>query len=392
MTENRRHSAQAGEPAASLIEEKLKSRLDETYRSRWVFLSDNGIETGWPGVLDDVAEQVVRRLKPATVLDVGCGSGVLVKALRDRKVDAWGIDFSEEPLSQAVDGVRSYCQVVKPGFTLSESYDVILCVNAIEPIADNDSPVLRILTSATNHLLFAAVPTPAEATIRRKGRTTREWLDLFAVFGFAPDIGFDASFASAHAMLLHRAAPLPSAVLQLFAECIDRRYAAAQGRTETAQSSAGDSAELARYRERANILEEQLARECEHHETLRGVQAYLMQEVQTLREGIRHGSTIANSVDLETLAARLRAEMGRQEGPGDATPAEIWRLVQQQAELRAELSRLERRTNGIERSVQTLAGSVNNIVQSRIWTTLMTVGGLLLRATGRNGPTPGSIR
>lgn len=50
-------------------------------------------------------------LKPKTCLDVGCGTGGLVQALRKLGVDAYGIDVSEHAVAMADDSVRSFLKV-----------------------------------------------------------------------------------------------------------------------------------------------------------------------------------------------------------------------------------------------------------------------------------------
>ena len=42
-----------------------------------------------------VADNIVSRIAPHTVLDVGCAKGFLVEQLREKGVEAWGFDISE---------------------------------------------------------------------------------------------------------------------------------------------------------------------------------------------------------------------------------------------------------------------------------------------------------
>lgn len=53
-----------------------------------------------PGV--GCCDQFLRRLPPRDVLDVGCGVGYLVKALRERGVEAYGIDVASWAIEHAV--------------------------------------------------------------------------------------------------------------------------------------------------------------------------------------------------------------------------------------------------------------------------------------------------
>lgn len=400
-----RDPVQAGKNSASAVAEGSKSLCEEYYQTRWGPRRVDGTHAAWPAVMGRIAEELIIYLKPHRVLDAACGPGLLVKAFRERSVDAWGIDVSEQVIANAPADIRPYCRVAKPGDAMRERYDLIICINGTEQMSAGEAAFLRALTSATDNLLFASMPVPTDGPLRRKGRHTLEWLELFAGYGFAPNITYDASFASAHAMLLRRQPPVPRDVAHLFSECIDLRHAAAQVECGVNHRSTDDSdnpalpagttvaIELARYKERALILADQLAREREYLETLRSVHAYLVQEVQKLRELSHNGANAAASVDRDTLAARRRSEIPSHETSGGISQGEIWRVVQNQVELHTQINCLERRAAGIERSVQSLTGTVHGILQSRIWQALVSVGGVLLRVAGRGrGSIPKSGR
>src|SRR6476660_8383941 len=76
-----------------------RERLDESYFGEFYYQHDCGEpyernET-WSRFFGQVADAIVRELRPRTVLDVGCAMGFLVEELRIRGVEAWGIDVSE---------------------------------------------------------------------------------------------------------------------------------------------------------------------------------------------------------------------------------------------------------------------------------------------------------
>lgn len=54
------------------------------------------------------ADDIVRRYNPKSVLDFGCAKGYLVKALRDKGIEAWGYDVSEWAIEQAPDEIKEY--------------------------------------------------------------------------------------------------------------------------------------------------------------------------------------------------------------------------------------------------------------------------------------------
>src|SRR5438552_12783041 len=63
----------------------------------------------WMRFFGAVADRIVQDFAPRTVLDAGCAIGLLVEALRDRGVDAYGVDISDYAISQVREDVRLYC-------------------------------------------------------------------------------------------------------------------------------------------------------------------------------------------------------------------------------------------------------------------------------------------
>jgi hypothetical protein len=343
----------------------------QDYRERWGPGTEN---TPWPDLLEVVADDIVDRLNPRRVLEVSCGSGMLVRRLRSRGIDAWGLE-SEEMIREAPSDIRSFCRTPK-SVGADAPFDLMICLNALERIPDRDGTILRGLTASASRLLFSSIPPMAEAPVQGKAKPTLEWIGLLGGYGFAPNLSFDATFAAPHAMLLERGTRLASEVERIFSECIDRRYQAAF------EGGSHDGPEAcARYKERATILEGQLVREREYLETLRGTHAFLVQEVQQLRE-----RPAKLGADLPDLAAVVEAVRSQVYAAG--SPVATGQVLEEAAHLRAEIGRLERRTNGIERSVQSLTRVVDTLIHSRIWQSLVKGGGVILRLTGRGGSQP----
>ena len=65
----------------------------------------------WLQFFATIADRIVSDIRPCTVLDAGCAMGFLVEALRDRGVDAVGVDVSEYAISQVRPDMRSACWV-----------------------------------------------------------------------------------------------------------------------------------------------------------------------------------------------------------------------------------------------------------------------------------------
>ena len=65
----------------------------------------------WMEFFGSIADRVVAEIRPKNTLDVGCAKGFLVEALRDRGVEAFGIDISEFAISEVRPDIQRYCRV-----------------------------------------------------------------------------------------------------------------------------------------------------------------------------------------------------------------------------------------------------------------------------------------
>ena len=97
------------------------------------------------------------RLDPGDrVLEVGCGRGHLVKALRAQGVDAIGVDLNPQAAEHAVtDGVQQADATALP--FADACFDALVSVHAIEHIPDLDSALrqmVRVLRPAGSMVLI----------------------------------------------------------------------------------------------------------------------------------------------------------------------------------------------------------------------------------------------
>lgn len=76
------------------------------------------------GVFDEIAGEIVRTLKPQTVLDVGCGLGFLIDALWKRGVRAYGVDISEYAISEVPQDLKPFCFF---GQSIEEKFGHVSC-------------------------------------------------------------------------------------------------------------------------------------------------------------------------------------------------------------------------------------------------------------------------
>jgi glycosyltransferase involved in cell wall biosynthesis/SAM-dependent methyltransferase len=188
-------------------------------------------ETRWLDFFNHIADELVRSLKPRTVLDVGCAIGFLAEAFWRRGVRAYGIDVSEYAISQVPEDLKGFCAVKSVLEPLPENfpriYDLITCIEVLEHMSPDEGQVaVKNMASKTRCILFSSTPhddrgEPTHVNVR----PVIYWLQSFAEVGFYPDLRFDASFVSPQAFVLRKGRPKANDdILPFFADSINKKF------------------------------------------------------------------------------------------------------------------------------------------------------------------------
>lgn len=114
-------------------------KLKEFFESERYWRGDWGYTQGYQDfpIHEQVVELILSR-KPESVLDVGCAMGFIVKRLRERGIDAYGIDISHYAISRAPAEVKPYLQVA-PAHEIpfpDKRFDLIYCASVLEHIPE----------------------------------------------------------------------------------------------------------------------------------------------------------------------------------------------------------------------------------------------------------------
>jgi Methyltransferase domain len=156
-------------------------------------------------LFDGVADEIVRALAPRAVFDAGCGCGLLVEALWDRGVEAWGRDAAAGAIARVRRDVRPFCEIASVAEALPRSYDLVTCIEVLEHVPEDESVVaIRHFAAAAPRVLFSSPPNGLADPARVNVKPPIWWLRCFAAAGLSPSFTFNASFLFPWAVLFER--------------------------------------------------------------------------------------------------------------------------------------------------------------------------------------------
>jgi 2-polyprenyl-3-methyl-5-hydroxy-6-metoxy-1,4-benzoquinol methylase len=112
------------------------SFYDESYYQKKGYTVEKQYAT-----FSELAGHLKQRFGPKTALDVGCSIGVLVKALRDQGIEAYGVDYSEYALAHAPKEIKSYLRraaVDKERLPFKDgSFDMVTMLELLEHLQNH---------------------------------------------------------------------------------------------------------------------------------------------------------------------------------------------------------------------------------------------------------------
>jgi len=167
-------------------------------------------EEYWMQFFGVIAEKIIQDFHPKTVLDAGCAWGYLVAALRDRGVEAYGVDISEYAISQVREDIQDYCRVVnlRDGILPKEfpaKFDFVTNVEILEHLKEPDSlEALKNLCSYSDRILFSSSPDDITENTHYNVQQVEYWCRHFAHEGFFRVLEYSAEYLSPQAILLEK--------------------------------------------------------------------------------------------------------------------------------------------------------------------------------------------
>jgi len=281
----------------------------------------------WLGRAGAIADQMIRSLKPRTVLDAGCAMGLLVECLWDKGIEATGIDISAYAISKVRPDLQQQCKVGSIIEPLSGHYDVVTCIEVLEHLQEKDAKkALANLAAITETILFSSDPYDFIEPTHVNVRPLLYWLRAFAELHFLPDLTYDANFVAPHAMLFRKSSDSTTEredVLQAYTELIRHKIIVAN-QTNQCSSLTRQVEDLTAER---STLQSELQLRSGPIEKLRSrvsrELAALKEELRQTAESLRALSEFRAGQQAESVALKEKVEQ---------QDAQIATLMQQHAE------------------------------------------------------------
>jgi SAM-dependent methyltransferase len=159
----------------------------------------------WTRFFGGIADQLVGTIQPQRVLDAGCALGLLVEALRDRGVDAEGIDLSSYAIANVHPPIKPFCRHGSIADEFAARYDLIVSIEVLEHMpARAGEAAIGNFCRHTDDVLFSSSPFDHRETSHVNVQPPDYWAELFARHGFYRDVDYDASFVTPWAVRFRR--------------------------------------------------------------------------------------------------------------------------------------------------------------------------------------------
>lgn len=163
----------------------------------------------WVEFFGMIADRIVKDIHPQTVLDAGCAMGYLVAALRDRGVEAYGVDISEYAISKVREDVRPFCRVASltEAFPndLPQHYDLVVTIEVLEHLyAEDGQKAIANLCKHADTVLFSSTPDDFEERTHVNVQQREYWAKLFFEQGFTDDINYRPRYLTPYASLFRK--------------------------------------------------------------------------------------------------------------------------------------------------------------------------------------------
>lgn len=292
----------------------------------------------WAKGFEKIADQIISRFNPKVFLDVGCAFGYLVAALRDRGVEAYGIDVSKYAISKVRDDIKPYCAVSSVTEILPKDfpihYDLISMIEIVEHLHEEDGKnAIKNICKYSNNIIFSSSPDDEEEKTHFNVQPARYWVKLFYENGFFNDYNRKPFYISPQCLYFHKTEDIESVIndYELFFEelnknhknelnliCEDRRKAQIimDSQARDLESLRNDVNVIKEDREKAQIIMDNQAEYIKH----------LKKDIDIIAEDREKAQEIMDNQDI--LIRNLKEDIGSLEKEYDKVVKSIsWKIT-----------------------------------------------------------------
>lgn len=165
---------------------KLKSRL---LAHHWIYDSAyyrSTVEGPAARSAPTIAEQIVTALRPRAVLDVGCGTGALLAALRERGCEVYGLEYSDAALRYCrARGLEVSKFNLEKDIFEPRKFDVAVSMEVAEHLPQEAADrYVFLLTQAAPFVVFTAAPPGQGGIDHVNEQPPSYWIRKFQDRGF----------------------------------------------------------------------------------------------------------------------------------------------------------------------------------------------------------------
>ena len=348
----------------------------------------------WLTFFDNIADRIVKELEPKSVLDAGCAWGFLVEALRNRGVEAWGIDISEYAISNVHESIKDYCQVGSIVEPFDRRYDLIVNIEVLEHMQKAEAiKAIENFCLSSDRVLFSSTPFDYKEVTHINVQVPEYWSREFARHGFFRDLNFDASFITPWSSLfVKRQKSIPDLIYEyenkfwtLNKENVDLRQHVMEqvSKMEEIERLEVHFVETTKKLQEATESQHRdIERLNEHIRTIETANSVLLEERQKLREATESQQGEIERLNeqirtIETANSALLEEQQKLKEATESQQSDIDRLNEQIKTLEAANAHLVEIQNDLQTANEKLGFLYNQwdaLKSSRTWKLLQRLG------------------
>jgi len=129
----------------------------------------------------DFGKILIKHFNPSSVIDIGCGCGIYLKAFNDLGVkDLIGYDGSECAIQKSLLPGKIKIHDLRKPLRLNSKYDLCICIEVAEHIENKYSKrLIKTLTNLSDIVFFTAAPPGQGGTGHINERPYSFWINIF---------------------------------------------------------------------------------------------------------------------------------------------------------------------------------------------------------------------